>query len=93
MVTYSFSQYNDKSFGVWAAGRAGWYELKVPSRSYRNIYKEMEEAIGMFYYLADKFRDDLVLYSKASSKALDSHVRYLFKEVSACNPAHLRSLF
>lgn len=80
VVTYSFSQYNDGTFGVWAAGRAGWYELKSAARSYKVPFEEMQEATGMFYYVADKYRKRR---SKAPPKILEAHIDQLFGGVNA----------
>jgi hypothetical protein len=57
VTMYSFSENEDGTLGFWAAGRAGWYELRTPAKGYANIFRGMEEATGIFYYLADKYRN------------------------------------
>ncbi|KAI9816846.1 MAG: hypothetical protein M1827_001491 [Pycnora praestabilis] len=52
---FAYGQYEDGEVGIWAAGRAGWFEVK-PSRKYKRIYNDMVEAIDLLYFLADTYR-------------------------------------
>lgn len=55
---WSYGQFEDGVVGWWAAGEAGWFELK-PAQSYRPIYKRMKAAIELMYFVADLHRDSL----------------------------------
>ena len=81
VATYSFSLFDDGSFGFWAAGKAGWFEIRKPAKVWQDIYADMEEAVGMFYYLADKYRLSGVTMSRASAKTRDAHIKHLFTDV------------
>lgn len=52
VTRYSYGQYDDGSFAIWALGRASWFEIR-PSRAYKEIYDDMLEAIEIFYFLKD----------------------------------------
>ncbi|KAL9123356.1 MAG: hypothetical protein Q9187_000083 [Circinaria calcarea] len=80
VVTYSFSQFEDGTFGFWAAGKAGWFELRDPNKAYLKSYEEMKEATGMFYYLADKYRNIRKKYRNASAKISEELVKFLFHD-------------
>lgn len=54
--TFSYGQYEEGDVALWAAGSAGWFELK-PSRKYREVFQEMLNAVGVLYFLADAHRD------------------------------------
>lgn len=54
--TFGYGQYEEGDVALWAAGQAGWFELK-PSRKYKDIFNEMLEAVGVLYFLADMHRD------------------------------------
>jgi hypothetical protein len=58
VTIYSFSQFEDGSFGFWAAGGAGWFEIRTASAPYRNVFLAMQEAASIFYFLADKYAAD-----------------------------------
>ena len=78
---YSFSQFEDASFGFWGAGRAGWFLIR-PAESYRKVYAAMEEAVAMFYFLADhKSRPAGRGSSVSFKKTSNAEVQELCKEV------------
>ena len=81
VATYSFSVFEDGTFGFWAAGKAGWFEIKSMAKGYRKIFQDMKEATGMFYHLADKYRNCRTTMSKQSARKLEIHVRIQFREV------------
>jgi hypothetical protein len=54
--TSSYGQMEEGEVAIWALGKAGWFQLK-PSRRYRDVYKGMVEAVVMFYFLADAYRE------------------------------------
>lgn len=37
---------------IWAAGVAGWFELR-PANAYRKVFAQMVEGIGLYYGLYD----------------------------------------
>ncbi|MCJ1376958.1 hypothetical protein MMC17_000048 [Xylographa soralifera] len=80
VATYSFSVFEDGSFGFWAAGKAGWFEIKSMAKGYRKIFQDMKEATGMFYHLADKYRNCRTTMPKQSAKKLETHVKIQFKD-------------
>lgn len=53
---FSYGQYEEGEVALWAAGEAGWFEIK-PSRAYRDIFKEMVQAVECLYFAADFYRD------------------------------------
>ncbi|MCJ1281584.1 hypothetical protein MMC26_000904 [Xylographa opegraphella] len=80
VATYSFSVFEDGSFGFWAAGKAGWFEIKSMAKGYRKIFQDMKEATGMFYHLADKYRNCRTTMPKQSAKKLETHVKIQFRD-------------
>jgi hypothetical protein len=82
VALYSFSQYDDGTLGFWAAGKAGWFEIGSPAPRYKTVFEGMNEATGMFYFLADKYRNSRSKLSKESNRVVDSHVRHVFYDVS-----------
>ena len=54
VYSYSYAQFGNGSIGLWAAGKAGWFQIN-PSRAYRKIYEEMVEAVNALYFVADFF--------------------------------------
>lgn len=54
---FSYGQYEDQSVDLWAAGEAGWYTIN-PSRAYKDIYRDMVQAIKLLYYAADTYREE-----------------------------------
>ena len=56
VTTYSFAEYNDGTFGFWAAGKAGWFEIQSPVGSFKITHAKMNEAAAIFYLLADRLR-------------------------------------
>lgn len=52
---FSYGQYDSGEVAFWAAGKAGWFEIR-PARPYRDTYKDMTEAINILYFAADFFR-------------------------------------
>ncbi|KAJ8608317.1 hypothetical protein MRB53_039739 [Persea americana] len=53
---FAWGQYDDREIAIWAAGKAGWFKIR-PDRQYREVYKDMIEAIAVLYFLADLYRD------------------------------------
>ena len=91
VVMYSFSQFEDGTFGFWGAGRAGWYRIRS-SMSYYAMFAGMEEAVAMFYFLADKCSGMLGSQVKTSRHANETRALKLFDEVGAKTLRHSKVL-
>jgi len=78
--TYSFAKYDDGTLGFWAAGKAGWFELRAVAKSYKDVYCQMEEATAMFYYLADKFSNSRKSTAVMGKKDTYRYVRKIFAD-------------
>lgn len=53
VTQYSFGQDENGKPVVWAAGKAGWYEI-IPSARYQSYFDDMVEAIDLFYFICDQ---------------------------------------
>ncbi|KIX08264.1 uncharacterized protein Z518_02920 [Rhinocladiella mackenziei CBS 650.93] len=53
VTNYSFGQNDDGKPVIWAAGKAGWYEI-APSDRYLSHYNDTVEAIDLFYFMVDQ---------------------------------------
>ncbi|KAK5199878.1 hypothetical protein LTR92_000419 [Exophiala xenobiotica] len=54
VTNYSFGQHDDGKPCIWAAGKAGWYEIISPSDRYLSHYDDTVEAIDLFYFMVDQ---------------------------------------
>lgn len=54
VTNYSFGQNDNGMPVIWAAGKAGWYEIS-PSARYMEYYGNTVEAIDLFYFMVDQF--------------------------------------
>ena len=91
VTTYAFAEYEDGSYGFWAAGKAGWFQIQSPASSFKETYALMNEAASMFYMLADKLRRAIKKRPKLNAGELDKYTRVLFKEVmNHCHYMYLR---
>lgn len=81
VTTYAFAEYDDGSYGFWAEGKAGWFEVKTPAGPYQRKFHEMSEAASMFYVLADKVKRARKDFSKVDVKGLEKFAAALFKDV------------
>lgn len=55
VTNYSFGQNDDGKPVIWAAGKAGWYEI-TPADRYLSHYNDTAEAIDMFYFMVDQYQ-------------------------------------
>ncbi len=53
VTNYSFGQDDNGKPAIWAAGKAGWYEIS-PSDRYLSHYNDTVEAIDLFYFMVDQ---------------------------------------
>ena len=51
---YAFGQHEDGEFGIWVAGKAGWFSI-APAKQYKPIFQEVEGAIDLHYFLVDRY--------------------------------------
>lgn len=82
VTTYAFAQYDDGTYGFWAAGKAGWFEFQSPSNSYKNTNTKMTEAMAIFYMLADKLRKSQQRKSGYMAKDFITTAKSAFRNVS-----------
>lgn len=85
MTTYAFAEYDDGSFGFWAAGKAGWFEIKDPSIAFQRTYNMMNEAASMFYMVADKMKRSRKRYINPSVQRLERYAKGIFRDVCSCD--------
>nr|POF14065.1 hypothetical protein CFP56_03089 [Quercus suber] len=52
----AFGEYDDGSFGLWAAGQTGWYDIKGAGE-YNAMMDFMRDDIRTFYFVADAYRE------------------------------------
>lgn len=55
VTNYSFGQDDNGKPVIWAAGKAGWYEI-FPSDRYLSHYNDTIEVIDLFYFMVDQHR-------------------------------------
>ncbi len=53
---FSYGEFDDGEVALWAAGKAGWFEIE-PSTKYKPVYDNMVEALKVYYFVAAKYRD------------------------------------
>ena len=53
VTQYSFGQDENGKPVVWAAGKAGWYEI-IPAARYQTYFDDTIEAIDLFYFICDQ---------------------------------------
>lgn len=81
VTTYAFAEFDDGSYGFWAAGKAGWFEIKDPVPAFQRTYDMMNEAASMFYLLADKLRRSRKPQAKLTCKKVDRYAKQVFRDV------------
>ena len=81
VMTYAFAEYNDGTYGFWAAGKAGWFEIQSASNAYHDTYEKMIQAASMFYMLADKLKRSRNRNPKISRKRTDQYADQIFQDV------------
>nr|POE85092.1 hypothetical protein CFP56_68661 [Quercus suber] len=52
----AFGEYDDGTFGLWAAGETGWYDIRGADE-YKSMMEFMREDIRTFYFIADAYRE------------------------------------
>ena len=78
--SYTFADFDNGTYGFWVAGKAGWFELKDPAVSYRATFDGMNEAAGMFYFMAKKYRNAIAAKWSLNSRTKPYHLT-IFKGV------------
>ena len=79
ITSYAFAEYDDGSYGFWAAGQAGWFELEDFRPEYKTTLEEMSVATSMLYFIADKMRRSRK--TDFTRGEFDKHIQRLFKDV------------
>lgn len=77
---FAYGQYDDGEVAVWALGKAGWYKIQ-PSRKYKDVFRQMMEAINALYFAVDYYRQNKRLNKRQAP------VENLFQGV--CFKSHL----
>ena len=75
---YSYGKYEDGSLAFWAAGEAGWFELRTVANAYKPVYAEMMEAAEMLYFLIGRTQRQRKDFRKASEKGIENNMRAVF---------------
>ena len=83
---YAFAEYDDGTYGFWAAGKAGWFELQSPAGSFRDIYDKMNEAASIFYTLADRLKRAHRRAPSLTTKEVHKYARKTFRNVGLLPP-------
>ena len=81
VMTYAFAEYDDGTYGFWAAGLAGWFEIQSASNAFKDIYDKMNEAASIHYMLADKLSRSHNRRPKLTQKALEKYANRTFQDV------------
>ena len=81
MTRYAFAEYADGTYGFWAAGKAGWFEIQSPAPSFKSTYDKMNEAASIFYMLADRLRRAYKRAPSMAHKELKKYVKKIFQTV------------
>ena len=84
---HSFAQFEDGSYGFWAEGKAGWFELKTAVSAYRPTFDKMLEATDMFYHMSDRWGNmkKKKKNTKISTTVIEKEAQELFSEVCLGN--------
>ena len=83
--SFAFAEYDDGSYGFWAAGQAGWFELEEPLPKYKPVFDEMGVGTSMLYFVADKIRRSRK--TQFTGNEFNKHIRRIFKDVPS-HPAY-----
>lgn len=87
ITTYAFAEFEDGSHGFWAAGKAGWFEIKDPTVPFQHTFDMMNEAASIFYLLVDKLRRSRKRQLNYTAKYADQYVTKIFKDVGLLHRA------
>lgn len=88
--TYAFAEFEDGSHGFWAAGKAGWFEIKAPAVPFQHTFDMMNEAASMFYLLVDKLRRARKSSLSYTAKYADQYATKIFKDYLSHGKNYLR---
>ncbi|KAG8530350.1 uncharacterized protein KY384_004852 [Bacidia gigantensis] len=78
VTVFAFAEFEDETYGFWAAGQAGWYDIGETVPSYKPVLDEMSVEASMIYFLADKVRRSRK--TKYSATEAEKYVRRLFSD-------------
>ncbi len=73
---YSYGVYPNGQISVWAAGRAGWYEIR-PASEYESIFNHMIKSVELLHFLQDVYEQP----KKVRGKIVPVPVQSVFEEV------------
>jgi hypothetical protein len=52
---FAYGTYQNGDVDIWAAGEAGWYQIK-PAESYIDLFQSMIEAVNILYFMSDCYK-------------------------------------
>ncbi|KAH7138882.1 hypothetical protein B0J11DRAFT_27382 [Dendryphion nanum] len=82
VTRFSYGQTQDGETVIWALGAAGWFELR-PSRSYKETFDDMVQAVEILYFITD-------IYNEPRKRGGGPSAQLIFQEYAederfACN--------
>ncbi len=89
---FAYADNDDGTYGFWAAGKAGWFEIESTALSYGSLYEEMAVAASMLYMFADKCRRANKNKSNLTNKEVNKYMKRIFSDVRCCWPPVLMLL-
>lgn len=78
MRFFSYGVYPDGEIGLWAAGKAGWYQIH-PAAEYQAIYNHMTKSVELLHFLQDMHGQR----KKPGGKIGPVHAQSVFEEVGS----------
>ncbi|KAK6430611.1 hypothetical protein LTR95_013230 [Oleoguttula sp. CCFEE 5521] len=79
---YAYGQAKEGRILFWAAGQAGWFTLS-PSRAYKAMWEDITEAVTLFYWIADVYRERRPASNRKNSASLPDYTAEELFEVYA----------
>lgn len=79
---YSIGEDENGSPIIWVAGTCAWFELN-PSKAYAPIYRQMREAVALYYRLLAIYSERQPKKAKKGKKDIERDLHQVFHEVCA----------
>lgn len=71
-MRFSYGERTDKTYVIWAQGKAGWFEIR-PSTRYEAIFNDMYQAVELLYFITD-------IYDEPRKKGAGPSAHLVFQE-------------
>ncbi|CEI39441.1 unnamed protein product [Fusarium venenatum] len=78
-VLYSIGEDKNDSPIIWVAGTCAWFELN-PSKAYAPIYRQMREAVVLYYRILAIYSDRKPKKTKRGKKDIERDLHHVFHE-------------